>query len=58
MTIKEERCKSQIVLLLPEKMIVERDLLVNLIKMQVYNFWFLDSFAEEDVHEFILTAEL
>ncbi|HHY06060.1 MAG TPA: hypothetical protein GX532_03665 [Clostridia bacterium] len=55
LTIKEERCKSQIVLLLPEKMIVERDLLVNLIKMQVYNFWFLDSFAEEDVHEFILT---
>jgi hypothetical protein len=55
LTIKEERHKSQIILLLPEKMIVERDLLVNLIKMQVYNFWFFDSFTAEDVQEFVLT---
>jgi hypothetical protein len=54
LTIKEQRRKSQIILLLPEKKIIERDLIVNLIKMQIYNFWFLDSFAEEDVQEFVL----
>jgi len=53
--IKKQRRKSQIVLLLPEKKIAERELLVNLLKMQLYNFWFLDSFDEDDVQEFVLT---
>jgi hypothetical protein len=53
--IKKQRRKSQIVLLLPEKMIAERELVVNLLKMQLYNFWFFDSFDEEDVQEFIGT---
>ncbi|MDD4753563.1 MAG: hypothetical protein PHT78_10020 [Desulfitobacteriaceae bacterium] len=55
LNIKEQRRKSQIVLLLPEPMIVKRELIVNLLKMQLYNFWFLDSFDEDDIREFIFT---
>jgi hypothetical protein len=55
LVIKEQRRKSQIVLLLPEQKIAERELIVNLLKMQLYNFWFLDSFDEEDIREFIMT---
>lgn len=55
LTIKQQRRKSQMVILLPEKKIAERELIVNLLKMQLYNFWFLDSFDEDDVQEFILT---
>lgn len=53
--IKEQRRQSQMVLLLPEQMIVERELIVNLLKMQLYNFWFLDSFDEDDIQDFLLT---
>ena len=53
LSIKEQRRKCQIVLLLPEQKIVERELIVNVLKMQLYNFWFLDSFDEGDIQEFI-----
>ena len=53
--IKEQRRKSQIVLLLPEHKIAERELIVNLLKIQLYNFWFLDGFDEDDIREFLMT---
>ncbi len=54
-TIKKFRHKSRIIVLLPEKKIADRELIVNLLKMQIYNFWFLDNFDEDDVRAFMLT---
>lgn len=55
MTIKQSRLKSRIILLLSENMLMDRELIVNLLKMQIYNLWFLDSFDEDDVRNFMLT---
>ena len=55
LTIKKFRRKSRIIVLLPEKEITDRELIVNLLKMQIYNFWFLDNFDEDDVRAFVLT---
>lgn len=55
LSIKRNRRKMQIVLLLSEKKIADRELIVNLIKMKIYNFWFLDGFDEDDVQEFVFT---
>lgn len=55
MTIKQCRLKSRIILLLSENMLMDRELIVNLLKMQIYNLWFLDSFDENDVRNFMLT---
>jgi hypothetical protein len=55
LTMKRCRLKSRIILLLSENMLLNRELIINLLKMQVYNLWFMDSFDEDDVRNFIHT---
>ncbi|MDD2402079.1 MAG: hypothetical protein PHI90_09845 [Clostridia bacterium] len=56
LTIKKHRRTSQIILLLPENKITDRELIINLIKMRVYNLWLLESFNEDDISKFICTC--
>ena len=55
LTLKRGRLKSRLILLLSENMLLNRELIINLCKMQVYNLWFLDSFDEDDVRNFLYT---
>ncbi|MGI6607133.1 MAG: hypothetical protein ACOX2X_08880 [Peptococcia bacterium] len=55
LTMKKCRLKSRIILLLSENMLLNRELIINLLKMQIYNLWFLDSFDEDDVRDFLRT---
>lgn len=55
LAIQKWRLKSRIIILMSENMLWERELMINLLKMQLYNFWFLDAFDEADVRTFMLT---
>jgi hypothetical protein len=55
LTIKRYRPRSRIVLLLPEDRVTDKELVLNLLKMRVYDFWFLAGFDEKDVQEFIVS---
>lgn len=52
--IKKNRPYSRIVLLLPADKEKDHQLITKLIKVQIYNFWFFDSFDEKDIEDFIL----
>lgn len=54
--MRKNRSASRIVLLMPERLTYDLDLIVKLLKMQIYDFWFIDQFDEDDLSEFILTA--
>lgn len=53
--IQKTRNKSRLILLLPEDMQSDYDLITKLLKLRIYDFWFLDRFDEDDIREFLLT---
>lgn len=54
--IKANQPKIRIVLLLPEKLLNDIQLIKGMLDFEVFNFWFLDSFDEEDIIKFIFST--
>lgn len=52
--IKKSRAYSRIIILLPSPKKTDLELITKLIKLQIYDFWFFDSFDEKDIENFIL----
>jgi len=53
--IKSNQPKTRIVLLLPEKVFYDIQLIKEILEADIYNFWFLDNFNEEDIIKFIFS---
>jgi len=54
--IKQKRCQTRIVLLIPLSFLGDLDLVTSLMKLQIYDLWFLDSFDKWDINQFITQA--
>lgn len=53
--MKANQPKTRIVLLLPERLFYDIQLIKEMLEVELYNFWFLDSFDEEDIIKFIFS---
>lgn len=51
--IKTNQTNIRIILLLPEKLFDDLKLIKKLIELELYDFWFFDSFDEEDIIKFM-----
>ncbi|MDX9871860.1 MAG: hypothetical protein RBT41_05540 [Clostridia bacterium] len=53
--IKANRPRCRIVLLIPERFSPDLQLITEMLRLELYNFWFLDAFNETDLLDFIFT---
>jgi hypothetical protein len=52
--IRQYRKRSRIILLLPQNKGNDAEMIAGLLKMNVYDFWYIDRFDEADIKRFIL----
>lgn len=51
--IKQKRYHTRIVVLIPLELLGNLELITGLIKLKIYDLWFLDSFDECDINQFL-----
>lgn len=54
--IKQKRSQSRIVALIPLESFGELELIAGLVKLGIYDLWFLDAFDEGDIFEFLTSV--
>ncbi|KAF0215360.1 MAG: hypothetical protein FD167_5213 [bacterium] len=51
--IRQKRYQTRIVVLIPIELLSVLELITGLIKLKIYDLWFLDSFDERDINQFL-----